>query len=144
LFGDASYDYKDRVQNNSNLIPSYESYESLNPVGTYVTDDYFVLLDDSEGQNANGLLDVGVGRFPVQTVEQAQAAVNKIEHYCANNDTVKNDWRNVICFVADDWDQNLHLQQADSIAASIERNYKEYNVDKIYLDAYQAESTPGG
>ncbi len=144
LFGDASYDYKDRVQNNSNFIPSYESYESLNPVGTYVTDDYFVLLDDSEGQNANGLLDVGVGRFPVQTVEQAQAAVNKIEHYCANSDTVKNDWRNVICFVADDWDQNLHLQQADTIATSIERNYKEYNVDKIYLDAYQAESTPGG
>jgi hypothetical protein len=144
LFGDASYDYKDRVQNNSNFVPSYESYESLNPVATYVTDDYFVLLDDPEGQNANGLLDVGVGRFPVQTVEQAQAAVNKIEHYCANNDSVKNDWRNVICFVAEDWDQNLHLDQADTLATHIERDYKEYNVDKIYVDAYQAVSTPGG
>jgi hypothetical protein len=147
LFGDASYDYKDRVQNNSNMIPSYESNESLNPVGTYVSDDYFVLLDNSEGQNASGLLDVGVGRFPVQTVDQAQAAINKIEHYCDNIDSVKNDWRNVVCFVADDWDNNLHLQQADTIASGvsgIEKKYKEYNVDKIYLDAYQAESTPGG
>jgi len=144
LFGDASYDYKDRVQNNSNLIPSYESYESLNPVGTFVTDDYFVLLDDSEGQGANGALDVGVGRFPVQTVDQADAAVKKIEHYCSNSDTVKNDWRNVACFVAEDWDNNLHLGQADTLATHIERDYKEYNVDKIYVDAYKAISTPGG
>ena len=118
LFGDASYDYKDRVPNNSNLVPSYESYESLNPVGTFVTDDYFVLLNDGEGQGASGLLDAGVGRFPVQTVAQAQNAVDKIEHYCSNSDTVKNDWRNVVCFVADDKDDsntNIHMQMAEQV-----------------------------
>jgi hypothetical protein len=147
LLGDASYDYKDRILNNSNLIPSYESYQSLNPVATYVTDDYFVLLDDSEGQSANGLLDAGVGRFPVQTVEQAQDALNKIEHYCANSDSVKNDWRNVICFVADDKDDsytNIHMEQAEQLANMIDSNHRDYNVDKIYLDAYQRLSTPGG
>lgn len=147
LFGDASYDYKNRVPNNSNLVPSYESYESLNPVATYVTDDYFALMDNSAGQSANGLLNLGVGRFPVQTVVQAQSAVNKIEHYCANSDTVKNDWRNVICFVADDKDDsntNIHMEQTEILANKIDSNHRDYNVDKIYLDAYQRISTPGG
>ena len=144
LFGDASYDYKDRVQNNTNFVPSYESPESMDPVDSYVTDDYFVLLDQAEGQAAEGELDMGVGRFVVQTVAEAEGAVAKIEHYCENSDTVKNDWRNIISFVAEDWDNNLHLDQTEELTDIIEQNYKDYNVDKIYLDAYQAVSTPGG
>jgi hypothetical protein len=144
LFGDASYDYKDRVANNTNFIPSYESPESLDPIDSYVSDDYFVLLDPAEGQGATGALDIGVGRFIVQTVAQAEEAVAKIKHYCENSDTVKNDWRNVISFVAEDWDNNLHLNQTEEITSLIDQNYKEYNVDKIYLDAYQAITTPGG
>ena len=31
LFGDASYDYKDRIQGNTNFVPTYQSDESLNP-----------------------------------------------------------------------------------------------------------------
>jgi Peptidase family C25 len=144
LFGDGSYDYKDRVQGNTNFIPSYESPESLAPVDSYVTDDFFVLLDNNEGQGASGALDVGVGRFPVKTVNEAEDVVAKIEHYCENSDTVKNDWRNVISFVAEDWDNNLHLNQTEELTDFIEQNYKDYNVDKIYLDAYQALPTPGG
>lgn len=144
LFGDASYDYKDRIQSNTNFIPSYESPESLDPVDSYVSDDFFVLLDNDEGQGATGALDMGVGRFPVQTVNEAEEAVAKIEHYCENSDTVKNDWRNIISFVADDWDNNLHLNQTEELTDIIEQNYKDYNVEKIYLDAYQAIPTPGG
>ena len=144
LFGDASYDYKDRVENNTNFVPSYEAPQSMDPVDSYVTDDYFVLLDQEEGQAASGALDMGIGRFVVQTVAQAEEAVAKIEHYCENSDTVKNDWRNIISFVAEDWDNNLHLNQTEELTDIIEQNYKDYNVDKIYLDAYQAVSTPGG
>ncbi|MEI6900003.1 MAG: type IX secretion system sortase PorU, partial [Bacteroidota bacterium] len=144
LFGDASYDYKERLSNNSNFIPTFEAVESLDPVDSYVTDDYFVLLDDNEGVGAAGALDMGVGRFPVQTIEDAQSAVDKIKKYCANNDTVKNDWRNVVSFVAEDWDNNLHLNQTEEIVSIIENHHKEYNIDKIYLDAYQALPTPGG
>jgi hypothetical protein len=144
LFGDASYDYKDRVQNNSNFVPTYESPESLDPIDSYVTDDYFVLLDQSEGQATSGALDMGVGRFIVQTVTEAEEAVDKIEHYCENSDTVKNDWRNIVSFVAEDWDNNLHLNQTEELTDIIDQNYQDYNVDKIYLDAYPAVSTPGG
>jgi hypothetical protein len=140
MFGDASYDYKDRLQNNSNFVPAYESSESLNPVSSIVTDDYFGLMDDNEGQGSAGMLDIGVGRFPVLTVDQADAAVKKVMHYCSNSDSVKNDWRNIICFVADNGDGNLHMNQADDVQIYDSA----YNVDKIYLDAYDRISTPGG
>jgi len=61
-------------------------------------------MDDNEGQGSAGALDIGVGRFPVQTADQADAVVKKVIHYSSNSDSVKNDWRNMICFVADDWD----------------------------------------
>ncbi|MCD4731293.1 MAG: hypothetical protein K8R74_11865, partial [Bacteroidales bacterium] len=36
LFGDASFDYKDRIPDNSNYVPTWESPESLNPVSSYI------------------------------------------------------------------------------------------------------------
>ena len=140
MFGDASYDYKDRLQPNSNLVPTYESDESLSPVDTFVTDDYFGLMDNNEGQGSTGMLDIGVGRFPVQTVEQANIAVEKILHYCSNSDTVKNDWRNVICFVGDEYSDGNFAAGADTVNIYDST----YNEDKIYLGAYDGISTPGG
>jgi hypothetical protein len=140
LFGDASYDYKNRVTGNTNFVPTYESDESLDPVGTFVTDDYFGLLDDGEGQGTAGFLDIGVGRFPVQTADQAESSVKKVIHYCANSDTVKNDWRNIICFVAEDYDNGYHESNADAVVIPD----TSFNEDKIYMGAYDRISTPGG
>ncbi|MEI7896323.1 MAG: type IX secretion system sortase PorU [bacterium] len=146
LFGDASYDFKNRTQNNTNFVPSYESGESLSPVSSFVSDDYFGLLDPSEGQSANGSLDIGVGRFPVASEEQARSAVDKVVHYSSQNESVKNDWRNVVTFVGDDQNEggNLFIEDSEDLARIIENGYKEYNVDKIYSDAYTMVSTPGG
>ncbi len=146
LFGDASYDYKNRVQNNTNFVPAYESSTSLSPVYSFVSDDYYGIMAASEGQGANGNLVVGVGRFPVDNIEQATASVDKVIHYCSNNDTVKNDWRNVVTFVSDDQNEggNLFIDSSESLAKNIEMTYKNYNIDKIYSDAYTMISTPGG
>ncbi len=146
LFGDASYDYMNRQPNNTNFVPSFQSVESLDPIDSYITDDYFVLLDPGEGQGASGDLDMGVGRFPVTTVDEARASVEKVLHYCSNSDSVKNDWRNVVCFVADDQDEggNIFINDSENLSAIIENGYKDYNLDKIYMDAYTQISTPGG
>ena len=146
LFGDASYDYKNRIQNNTNYVPAFESLESLYPVDSYVTDDYFVILEDNEGQNASGDLDAGVGRLPVMTLEEARQAVDKIIYYRSNSDSVKNDWRTVVCFVADDQDEggNLFINDSEDLASLITTSHPVYNIDKIYLDAYTQVSTPGG
>ncbi len=140
LFGDASFDYKDRIPENSNFIPTWEDDESLTIVYSIATDDYYGFLD-GPGDN---LLDIGIGRLPVQTPEQAQIAVDKIIHYATNSDIVMRDWRNYICFVADDEDANLHLNQAEQMAIFLDTNYGAYNMDKIYVDAFPQISTPGG
>ena len=146
LFGDGSFDFKNRVQNNTNFVPSFQSAESLDPVGTYVTDDYFALMDENEGQGAFGELDLGVGRFPVVSIEQAKDAVDKVLHYVFKSDSVKRDWRNVVTFVADDQNigGNLFINDSENLAKIIETSYKDNNVDKIYSDSYTMVSTPGG
>jgi hypothetical protein len=140
LFGDASFDYKDRIENNSNYVPTWEDEESLVIVYSIASDDYYGFLD-GPGDN---MLDIGIGRLPVQTVEQATLGVDKIIHYATNTSVVMKDWRNMVCFVADDEDGNLHLRQAEEMASFIDTNYGVYNIDKIYVDAFPQVSTPGG
>ncbi len=144
LFGDASYDFKSRVPNNSNFIPTYQSPESLNPVSSLATDDFFVSIDDNEGGNNSDIPDIGIGRLPVQTPEDATIAVDKIIHYVEDTEKVNGDWRNVIAFVADDEDGNIHMSQADQLATMIDTTFRNYNTDKIFLDAYIQERTAGG
>lgn len=162
LFGDASYDYKTRLADNTNFVPTYESPESLTPTVSFASDDYFGLLDPNEGEwssSANDALDVGIGRFVVRTAEDAKVVVDKIYRYeeldieglntghvCTDGSStaVSPDWRNRICFVADDEDSNMHINQADQLAVLVDTMYPEYNINKIYFDSYVQETTPGG
>ena len=61
-----------------------------------------------------------------------------------SNSSRLGDWRNVLCFIADDQDRNLHQRQSERITAIVQQNKPVYNVDKIYSDSYQQISTPGG
>ena len=145
LFGDGSYDPKNRITNNTNYIPTYQSVNSTHPTNSYVTDDYFALLDDHEGLFINDLVDIGVGRFPVSTISEANVLVDKIQQYY--NISSFGSWRNDIAFIADDGDSddgNTHMWQADSLANYIADNHQEINIQKIYLDDYEQESTPAG
>jgi hypothetical protein len=143
LFGDGSYDNKHRVSGNTNFIPTYQSVESFNLPTSYVSDDYFGLLDTNEGiWNLNEDVDIGIGRFPVQSVEEAQGIVTKIINY--KSSPTMRDWRNEICFVGDDEDRTLHMSQAEDLADTVQANHPVYNLNKIYLDAYKQVSTPGG
>ncbi len=157
FFGDASYDYKNRVSNNTNLIPTYESPNSLSPKYSYCTDDFFGLYDNGEGANAEGDLDIGIGRFPITTVEQASGIVNKILDYQSTDNNIAgeiddeqsgnakmSDWRNKLCFIGDDEDSGIHTDYADDLARYVAENYPVYNIDKIYFDAYNQVTTPAG
>jgi hypothetical protein len=162
LFGDGSYDNKNRLPNNTAFIPTYESSESLNPATSYVCDDYYALLDSNEGNFYVGVdvMDIGVGRLPVSSIEQATNAVNKIIGYTETATNIDNsnsccsggastsvlapDWRNIVSFVADDEDGNLHMSQSNELSNLVDTLYPWLNIDKIYLDAYQQVTTPGG
>lgn len=144
LFGDASYDYKNRLQNNTNLVPGWQNNFSLDPLSTYTSDDFFGFLDDIEDVNSglvNNLLDIGIGRVPAKNITEAKNFVDKIQAYLSPS--TFGPWRNTITFVADDEDNNLHLQDAENVSATASAN-RNFNQQKIYLDAYKQETGPGG
>ncbi len=144
LFGDASYDYKDRINDNTNYVPCWESVKSLNIVWSVASDDYFGYLDDGEGVSDDDNVDIGIGRFVVINAEEAKTVVDKVISYGTNTKKVMGPWRNIITFLADDGDNNLHLKHAETIINYIQGNDPVYNIDKIYVDAYQQISTPSG
>ena len=74
LFGDASYDYKNRIAGNTNLVPTFETKESESLNSSYVVDEFYAMLDDNENIEDTHLantLDMGIGRIPVQTAAEA-------------------------------------------------------------------------
>ena len=148
LFGRSSFDYKDRINNNTNFVPTYESRNSLSPLETYSSDDYFTFLEMTEGEwrenpAADHTLDVGVGRLPVKTIEEAAIIVDKLIAYDTNPKSFGT-WRKEILFVADDGDFNLHQSDADKLAKDIEANQPQFNAQKIYIDAFKQISKPSG
>lgn len=144
LFGDASMDYLNRIENNTNMVPTWESYESFDPIKSIATDDFFGFLDENEGDLIYDEVNIGIGRFPVVNVTEAQQMVDKVKHYKSNDVNVMADWRNDICFIADDEDNNTHIGQADDLSILVDSIYPTANLDKIYADAYIQESTPAG
>lgn len=144
LFGDASFDYKHRIHENTNLVPTYESAESLRLTSSYVTDDFFGLLDSDEGLNCAGELDIGIGRFPVTNIDQAKTAVDKVAHYLDKSAKVMQDWRSQFCFIADDKDNNLHLHQANQLIEIADTLHPGIRINKIFSDAFAKITVPGG
>lgn len=148
FMGKGSYDYKQRIENNSNFVPTYESRNSIHPLSTFSSDDYFGFLDEDEGEwiestLGDHMLDIGIGRIPCTTREQAKIAVDKIIAYQTSVQSI-GDWRRRIVFVADDGDNNLHQRDADRLATLVDTTYAAFNVRKIYLDAYEQQRTPNG
>jgi hypothetical protein len=145
LFGDASYDYKHRLPSNTNMVPTWQSTLSTDPIGAYPSDDYFGFLDDADDINDNGrqnLLAVGVGRLPAQNAAQAEILADKVIHYYDKTNDGR--WQQHITFVADDEDNNLHLQDAESMSAIAAQQWSAGRINKIYLDAFPKISDAGG
>lgn len=143
LYGDGTFDNIHKSSNNSNFVPTYQSDNSINPISSFVTDDFFGLLDSDEG-GSYGALDVGIGRMPVKNTNEAASAFRKIKEYISTSHL--GDWRNTVCFIGDDADENqtVHMQDANWLADYVDSIYPAYNVDKIFLDAYPQKSASWG
>lgn len=143
LYGDGSYDNLHDFSNNTNFIPTFQSANSTEPTGSFVTDDYFALLGDDEGTvSGSELMDIGVGRFPVRNTAEAAIMIEKVLSY--TNAVNNGDWQNMLCFVGDDEDSGQHQTQTNELTTSIEFKYPQFNIDKIFIDAFQQVSTPIG
>lgn len=152
LFGDASFDFKDRISISANIVPIYHALSSfgLDP-SSFASDDYFGLMDDNEGDlDTNypqriGLIDIAVGRMIASTPKQADELVNKVLEY--HDIKSYGNWRNNIVVVADDSDKDSDssLQtNINTLAEAIVAEKPFLNYEKIILDSYVQETSAGG
>ncbi len=143
LFGDCSFDYKDRENNNTNFVPTYESRNSFHPIFSHSSDDYFGFFEDEEGEweeNSAGdhTMEIGIGRLPAKSREEAQTMVDKIIYYSTSPNTLGK-WRNQIAYLADDGDGNTHASHAEQLSDLVDTTFSQYRIEKILLDAFNQE-----
>ena len=146
LFGDGSFDYKNRIPNNTNIVPSWYAYGSFNLATSLVSDDFYGLMDENEGTMATSdRLDIAVGRILADTPQRAKEMVDKIESYYTKESFGR--WRNNFVVISDDVDQDwegLLQQTTDNVGNLVTQEKPFMNVVKIYSDAFQQESSAGG
>lgn len=146
LMGDGSFDNRNIQKKNINLLPTFQSDNSLSETESFVTDDFYVFMDENEG-GYYGTVDLGIGRIPARTVEEAEIVLDKIKTY-QTKESMGN-WRNIVTFIADDGNTadgytTIHTDQAESLARFVNKNYPSFFTDRIYLDTYERIMTAGG
>lgn len=152
LFGDCAADNRMKTEawrgfSPEDFLPSYEVNGNDSIIGTlysYVTDDYFGLLDDGEGASiTREKVDMGIGRFTCHTAEAAAVFVDKSIRYLRNEETGV--WKNTIAMLADDGDNTEHMEDADKVANQIGTvSHDGLQVEKYYWDAYKRTTIATG
>ena len=148
LFGDASFDYKNRTPNNTNIVPIYQDLSSFSLGGSYMSDDFYVMLSDAEGQMTGSTTDdmeLAVGRMLVSDSNQAAQMVTKVIEYHGIESYGK--WRNNFVLISDDvdadWEASLQ-EGIDNLGDEISQKKPFVNVKKIHLDSYVQQASSGG
>jgi hypothetical protein len=141
LFGAASYDMQNRLTENTNFIPVYQS---SNNNANFSLDDFLGYLDSAEGdpEIVKSKLTVPVGRIPCYTLDDAMAVVEKLKRY--SNPQALGPWRSNIAFGCDDADEGWEtefVQESEKNAQYINQFYPYLNVNKIYSDAFKQSTT---
>ena len=152
LFGDCTFDNrmlisdaKSETKRNSldDYLLCYESENSFSSTECYVSDDFLTYLDDEEDISTFvGLPDIGVGRFPCTSEEEAKILVDKTINYALN--TNAGSWQNTIMFLGDDGNNNIHMHDVNDVAEQTISEHPGYYVRKIYWDAFNRTSLSTG
>jgi hypothetical protein len=163
LFGDGTYDPKNRLSNNNNYILTYQALTSENHISALVTDDFYAMLDEGESIKPTDLMDVGVGRLLVSNIQMAKEQVDKIDHYLKNGSNLFSssnsnfncsengysstfgDWRTNYVQIADDEEGGYFItQDTEPQYEEVKTSSPEMNCDKLYCDAFKQVATAGG
>ncbi|WP_316948717.1 type IX secretion system sortase PorU [Flavobacterium akiainvivens] len=151
MFGDASFDYKNRIPGNTNIVPSFHAYGGGTPdyseVSTFVSDDFFGMMDANEGlmRQSAEKADVAMGRMLVTDMAQANDMVNKVSEYLSEDAYGK--WRNEYIAMVDDLDGDgstgfVGFMESMITTANVQR--PAINFKKVYIDAWVQEASSGG
>lgn len=160
LFGDCSFDYKKILKNHNvpalrtltdqNFVPVYESRESIHRLFSHSSDDFFGFFEDEEGywyegdQTPQGTpfnyvdhtLEIGIGRIPVTTEQEAKDVVDKIMRYVTSVNTLGK-WRTELAYIADDGDNNVHMRDVERLHGIIKNTQPLYDASRLFLDNFE-------
>ena len=129
--------------NPDDFLPCFQSELSSSETRSYIMEEYFCLLDDDEGTTwTKAKSDAAVGRLTVRSLEQATTIVDKIENYMFNREAGA--WKNKVCIMGDDGDNNRHMEEADKIVERIQESNPNLVIEKIYWDAFKCENGSTG
>ncbi len=147
LFGDGVWDNRMvtsalHSKSQDDYLLCYESENSVSPFSSYVMEDYFALVDDNVSSNLYARPRIGVGRIPATTMSEAKGVVDKLIRYMSNDEV--GSWKNLLCFICDDGNNNLHMQDGEEVIKQTESLYPSYLIKRIYLDTYERETTATG
>ena len=150
LFGDCLWDNRMLTTTKLNAADFLLAYEagpgdgqtdiSIGTLYSYVTDDYFGMLDDGEGNSMaqTDKLDLGIGRFMCYDAETAKMLVDKTIDYLENKKV--GNWKNKIVMIADNGkkgENNLHTNDCENVIRTINAvSGDRFNLKKVYPDAY--------
>ena len=145
LLGSASYDPKSRLANNTNRIPIYIApYHEK--TSNFVTDDFYTYTAQGAGipntSNSLNKMSFSIGRVPARTLEEAQIFIKKLKKY--KSPSSLGPWRTNVVFVADDIDANFETDfhyDSEYAFSKMDTRHPQYEVKKIYMDAYKQVST---
>lgn len=140
LMGPGSFDNRGLTTNKPNRLLTYQSDESSQKDGSFVSTDFFGFLDDNSGSKMySDMLRIGVGLFPVTTVTEAKQDVDKLIKYVTMPDYGA--WRNDALIMADTGNEDAHIFEADGVNNLIESELGTgLNTNKAYVDMFQLDN----
>ena len=151
ILGDTSIDYKNRLANNNNTVPTFQTVSGESIVTSFMSDDFFGNMDENEGTIGRGSSvdidksDIALGRMLADNVSMANIVVDKIINYTSNSSY--GNWRTNFVLVSDDIDkpgEQTLQENLDALGDEISAQKPFINVKKIHTDSYQQEASAGG
>ena len=152
LFGESLWDNRMLMAENASLSPddfllAYETtnqQNSIGPLHSYVTDDYYGLLDDGEGRNMLiEPVDLSIGRLTCRTPEEARVVVDKTIAYMEKASV--GTWRNTVCFMGDDIDDHDHMNDANAAYNQVQTTTDgKLIMKRFFWDVYKRTITATG
>ncbi|MDR3273234.1 MAG: type IX secretion system sortase PorU, partial [Flavobacteriaceae bacterium] len=157
LLGSGSYDFKNKLKQGYNLIPSYQSYNGAGYGSSFVSDDFLAMLDEDEAKTdgfydadlTSSQLDIAVGRMIAKNISEARLCVDKSVKYdngTSSQGTPFGDWRLKAALVVD-YDVGppvFHEEMDATIGAFFQNSLPQFALRKLYIDAFKADYTSGG
>ena len=146
LFGDTSFDYQKRTRANDMVVPTYHALNSFSLTNSYMSDDFFTMMDSGEGLLSSGdRMDLAVGRMVFSNTTQATVVVDKVMAYEAPEN--KGSWNNSFTLMSDDVDHDWEFviqEKLDLLGDELQLNKPFLNITKLHSDAFAQVASAGG